>query len=58
MDLALGDHEFTLKATDAAGNSNEVSVTITVIERKPITVGLGPGWNLISFRRHARQQWT
>ena len=48
-DLALGDHEFTLKATDAAGNSNEVSVTITVIERKPVKIDLGPGWNLISL---------
>ena len=48
-DLALGDHEFTLKATDAAGNSNEVSVTITVIERKPVKINLSPGWNLISL---------
>ena len=48
-DLALGDNEFTLKATDAAGNSNEVSVTITVIERKPVKINLGPGWNLISL---------
>ena len=48
-DLALGDNEFTLKATDAAGNSNEVSVTITVIERKPVKIDLGPGWNLISL---------
>ena len=48
-DLALGDHEFTLKATDAAGNSNEESVTITVIERKPVKIDLGPGWNLISL---------
>ena len=49
-DLALGDHEFTLKATDAAGNDATVSVTITVIERKPVSVGLSPGWNLISLR--------
>ena len=49
-DLALGDHEFTLKATDAAGNSKTESVTITVIERKPVEIGLSPGWNLISFR--------
>ncbi len=48
--LALGAHEFTLKATDAAGNSNTVSVTITVIERKPVTINLSPGWNLISLR--------
>ncbi len=48
-DLALGDNEFTLKATDAAGNSNEVSVTITVIERKPVKINLSPGWNLISL---------
>ena len=37
------------KATDAAGNSNEVSVTITVIERKPVKINLSPGWNLISL---------
>ena len=37
------------EATDAAGNSNEVSVTITVIERKPVKINLGPGWNLISL---------
>jgi hypothetical protein len=49
-DLALGAHEFTLKATDAAGNDATVSTTITVIERKPVEVGLSPGWNLISFR--------
>ena len=49
-DFSLGDHEFTLKATDAAGNDATVSVTITVIERKPVAVDLSPGWNLISFR--------
>ena len=49
-DLALGDHEFTLMATDAAGNEATVSVTITVTERKPAKIGLSPGWNLISFR--------
>ncbi len=48
-DLALGDHEFTVKATDAAGNSKTETVTITVIERKPVKINLGPGWNLISF---------
>ena len=49
-DLALGDHEFTLMATDAAGNEATVSVTITVVERKPVKIDLNPGWNLISFR--------
>ena len=49
-DLALGDHEFTVKATDAAGNSATESVTITVIERKPVKINLSPGWNLISLR--------
>ena len=49
-DLALGDHEFTLMATDAAGNEATASVTITVVERKPTKIGLSPGWNLISFR--------
>ena len=41
-DLALGDHEFTLKATDAAGNDNTESVTITVIEREPVEVRAQP----------------
>ncbi len=49
-EFALGVHEFTLTASDAAGNEAEVSVTITVIERKPVEIGLNPGWNLISFR--------
>lgn len=48
-DLALGDHEFTVKATDAAGNSATETITITITERKPIEIGLRVGWNLISF---------
>ena len=39
-DLALGAHEFTLTATDAAGNDNTESVTITVVEREPVEIGL------------------
>ena len=49
-DLAVGRHDFTLKATDAAGNDNTVTVHFTVTERKPVSVGLSPGWNLISLR--------
>ncbi len=49
-DLPLGNHEFTVKATDAAGNDAEVTVNFKVIERKPVEIGLSPGWNLISFR--------
>ena len=54
-DLALGAHEFTLKATDAAGNSNTVSTTITVIERDPVAVDLSPGWEPDLVPRRARQ---
>ena len=49
-DMALGAHKFTLEATDAAGNNNEVSTTFTVKERKPVEIDLSPGWNQISFR--------
>ena len=49
-DLALGEHEFTLTASDAAGNSATETITITIVERKPVKVSLSPGWNLISFR--------
>ena len=48
-DLEIGDHEFTVKATDAAGNSATETVTITITERKPIKINLRVGWNLISF---------
>ena len=48
--LPLGNHEFTLKATDAAGNEAEVTINFMVVERKPVEVELSPGWNLISFR--------
>ena len=49
-DFALGEQTFTVKATDAAGNDNTVTVTFTVIERVPVEVNLSPGWNQISFR--------
>ena len=48
--LALGKHEFTLSATDAAGNSAEVTTSFTVKQRAPVLVSMYPGWNLISFR--------
>ena len=49
-DFALGEQTFTVKATDAAGNDNTVTITFTVIERVPVEVSLSPGWNQISFR--------
>ena len=49
--LALGKHEFTLTATDSAGNvAKGAKTSFTVEARKPVTIGLNPGWNLISFR--------
>ena len=49
--LALGKHEFTLTATDKAGNvAKGAKTSFTVEARKPVTIGLNPGWNLISFR--------
>ncbi len=50
-DLALGEHEFTMTATDAVGNTaKDVKVSFTVIERKLAKINLSPGWNLISLR--------
>ena len=49
-DLPLGNHEFTVKATDAAGNDAEETVNFKVVEREAVEVALSPGWNLISFR--------
>ena len=49
--LAIGDHALEVIAQDAAGNKHPVAekATITITERKPYTLKLNPGWNLVSI---------
>ena len=52
LDIALGDHELVINASDQAGNEladSEFKLAFEVTERAPIEVGLNPGWNLISL---------
>jgi len=50
-DLALGAHTIKFNATDEAGNvlTADVSVKFTVKTRPALSIGLNPGWNLISL---------
>ena len=50
-DLALGDHKLEIVAQDAAGNKHATAeeATITIEERKPYSLSLNPGWNLVSI---------
>jgi len=50
-DIALGDHTIVVNAMDEVGNTLavDVSVTFTVEERAAFSLGLDPGWNLVSF---------
>ena len=48
-DLAKGNHKVTVKAKDAAGNEEEFSATVKIVEREPFNLELMPGWNLISL---------
>ena len=49
--LDLGDHDLEVVAMDEAGNKNSSAfeATITITERKPYTLKLNPGWNLVSI---------
>lgn len=47
--LSIGDHEFEIEVTDNAGNELETGIEFSVTERKPYTLSLNPGNNLISF---------
>ena len=49
--LALGDHKLEVVAEDAAGNrhSSPREATIIIKERKPFSLELKPGWNLVSI---------
>jgi hypothetical protein len=50
-DLALGAHTIKFNGTDEAGNvlTADVSVKFTVKTRPALSIGLNPGWNLISL---------
>jgi len=50
-DLALGAHTIKFNAADEAGNvlTADVSVKFTVKTRPALSIGLNPGWNLISI---------
>ncbi len=49
--LAIGDHKLRVAAQDAAGNRHSTprDATITIEERKPFSLKLKPGWNLVSI---------
>ena len=49
--LAIGDHKLEVAAQDAAGNRHSTprNATITIEERKPFSLKLKPGWNLVSI---------
>ena len=49
--LDLGEHKLSITAMDEAGNKNASAfeATITITERKPYTLKLNPGWNLVSI---------
>lgn len=49
--LAIGDHKLEVAAQDAAGNRHSTprDATITIEERKPFSLELKPGWNLVSI---------
>ncbi len=48
--LDLGKHEIEVTAMDEAGNKHATAdeATIIITERKPYTLKLNPGWNLVS----------
>ena len=49
--LELGEHTLSVTAMDEAGNKNASAFkgTITITERKPYSLALNPGWNLVSI---------
>ena len=49
--LDLGEHDLSITAMDEAGNKNSTAFegTITITERKPYSLSLNPGWNLVSI---------
>ena len=49
--LDLGEHTLSVTAMDEAGNKNASAfeATITITERKPYSLALNPGWNLVSI---------
>ena len=49
--LEIGEHKLEIIAEDAAGNRHTAAktTTITITERKPFSLKLNPGWNLVSI---------
>jgi hypothetical protein len=48
-DLALGAYTLKVSATDTAGNALTDNETAFTVEKRTISIGLRPGWNLISL---------
>ena len=49
--LTIGKHKLEVVATDDAGNKHATAqkATIEITERKPFSLKLNPGWNLVSI---------
>ena len=47
--LDVDDYTLEYTAKDTAGNEDDFEVNFEVIARRPYTVGLRPGWNLVSL---------
>lgn len=47
--LALGAYKLTVSAVDTAGNEIEDATVDFTVEKRTVTVGLRPGWNLVSL---------
>ena len=48
-DLEIGKHTISVEVMDEAGNEDEFDVKIEITERKPYSLALSPGWNLVSI---------
>ena len=47
--LALGAYKLTVSGVDTAGNEIEDATVDFTVEKRTVTVGLRPGWNLVSL---------
>ena len=49
--LSIGEHKMNITVEDEAGNRNAAAhgLTIKITERKPYSLKLNPGWNLVSI---------
>ena len=48
-DLEIGKHTISVEIMDEAGNEKDFSTKIEITERKPFSLALSPGWNLVSI---------